>query len=154
MTMVLGQLPEGVYQQGTKYFHDVPRTVVEGGQQYLEWVPREVVLSWSTDDKSLDAARDEAARIGADFYDPRTIDTGEVRGWLSHGRKRTGEWTANLGAGVIQYRRTPVEPSSEDEEAVMGSGDPAAITAESSNVLADDEADVPALAGRKGKPNG
>jgi hypothetical protein len=122
--MAFGDLPEGVYQEGGKYWRKVKRLKrTVAGFEY-ELVPRECSFPLAIDDESVHEAREKAARNGHDFYDPRIVD-GQVVGWLSHGRKRSLEWAANLGAGQVQYEREPVPP----EENPDAANAPALVTA-------------------------
>ncbi len=122
--MAFGDLPEGVYQENGKYWRKLKRLKrTETGFVY-ELVPRECSFPLAIDDDSVHEAREKAAARGVDFYDPRIVD-GQVVGWLSHGRKRSEEWAANLGAGQVQYDRIPVPPEENPDTA----NTPALVTA-------------------------
>lgn len=123
--MAFGDLPEGVYQEGGKYFRKLKRLKRTATGFEYELVPRECSFPLAVDDESVHEAREKAARKGVDFYDPRIVD-GQVVGWLSHGRKRSQEWDANLGAGQVKYEREPVpaeeNPDTANEPALVGAG--------------------------------
>lgn len=123
--MAFGDLPDGVYQEGGKYYRKVKRLrrTVDGGFEY-ELVPRECSFPLAIDDDSVHEAREKAAQKGLDFYDPRIVE-GQVVGWLTNGRKRSEEWPANLGAGQVQYERLPV-PAEENPDAA---NEPVLVTA-------------------------
>lgn len=109
VTMPAG-LPPGVFERDGHFY----RTIVIGGVdengQYDEEQDREVFLATASDEKSIHQSREQAARLGLDFYDPRSIrnpQTGElvVIGWLDRGRKRYDDWPWNLGSGAVRSGR-------------------------------------------------
>ncbi len=124
---VAEQLPPGVTERGGKFY----RTTYKGGRdengRFIQPVEREVLVTSATDDRAIHAAREEAARKGLDFYDPRpAVDpasgstvrdprTNEpvIIGWLDHGRKRHAEWPWNIGDDEFRENREyiPDEPA-------------------------------------------
>jgi len=102
-------LPPGCYERDGKYYRTVLKTGVDEVGEWEADEEREVMLPIATDDASITASRERAAKAHMDFYDPRRRSEGafqpEVIGWLDRGVKREAEWSWNLGTGAKQNRR-------------------------------------------------
>lgn len=125
--MAVAELPQGVTERNGKFYRITYRGGRDENGRYVQPDEREVLVTQATDDRSINAAREEAARKGLDFYDPRpAVDptTGSVVrdpktnepviiGWLDRGRKRTEEWPWNLGSDEFRNTREyiPDEPA-------------------------------------------
>ncbi len=109
---VASTLPPDVYERDGKWYR---RKVIVGFDEqgeYEEDDDREVILPIATDEASIHASRERAAKMGMDFYDPRIVrdpNTGEAMpiGWLDRGKKRHEDWPWNLGRGEVKTRRRP-----------------------------------------------
>lgn len=117
--MAVAELPHGVTERDGKFY----RTTYRGGRdengRYVQPEEREVLVTQATDDRSINAAREEAARNGLDFYDPRpAVDPTSgavvrdpktnqpvIIGWLDHGQKRVEEWPWNIGSDEFRNNR-------------------------------------------------
>ncbi len=120
--MAVAELPPGVTERDGKFY----RTVYRGGRdergRYEQPEEREVLIATGSSDREISQAREEAARKGLDFFDPRVAvdpasgatvrdDRGNpvIVGWLDRGRKRIDEWPWNVGNDEFRNNRRYID---------------------------------------------